>query len=73
MNTCKTCTYWGISYGPDNKGRRDCDAIGLGLEFDSDIAYIDADATDDSGLQATLFTSPNFGCTLHEEKTDEQT
>lgn len=68
MNTCKTCKYWG---GPspiqDNKPN-ECGMICLDVTNSKESAFIDADASDDSGLYAKLMTVHSFGCLLHKHK-----
>lgn len=68
MNTCNTCKYWG-NFSPiqDNKPNQ-CGKIELDIPNSKDPAFIDADASDDSGLYAKLMTVASFGCLLHEPK-----
>lgn len=76
---CKTCKYWikghsgliGVkSKEPLTTGA--CSRIDLDdgspLKGSASIA---ADASDDSGLSASLVTSESFGCVLHEGKFPE--
>lgn len=42
--------------------------IELDMPTSKDQAFIDADASDDSGLYAKLMTVASFGCLLHEPK-----
>jgi hypothetical protein len=37
----------------------------MGRAYASESAYINADATDDTGLSAVMMTKPTFGCILH--------
>lgn len=69
MKTCKNCKYWSDNYNITNNVA-DCGKPNF--DFDKKIQtqfYIKATASDDQGLEATLFTSGDFGCVLHTLKT----
>lgn len=65
MNTCKTCKYWGAGFPVNENTANRCGYIELDVPGSKDHAFIDADASDDSGLYAKFMTTANFGCTLH--------
>jgi len=68
MKTCKNCKYWGnYSHIQDNKPN-ECGKIELDMPNSKDAAFIDADASDDSGLRAKLMTRDSFYCSLHSVK-----
>lgn len=68
MNTCKTCKYWGNGSRVNENTANECGLIELDMPNSKDQAFIDADASDDSGLYAKLMTTSTFGCILHTPK-----
>lgn len=65
---CKNCKYWArkISTGPVVGY---CDKIWIGPEGKEDNTInIDVDVLDDSGLNVTVITGAEFGCTLFTAK-----
>lgn len=68
MNTCKTCKYWGNGSRVNEYTANECCLIELDMPNSKDQAFIDAGASDDSGLYANLMTVAAFGCLLHSPK-----
>jgi len=70
MKTCKTCKWWARNYHPGTNNAADCSFHTMGTPRGdaSGVAYIQASATDNQGLEAEFFTGENFGCTSHAEK-----
>jgi hypothetical protein len=68
MNTCKNCKYWGDRSPIQENKPNECGVICLDIPNSSASAFIDADASDDSGLYANFMTVASFGCLLHEPK-----
>jgi len=60
VGDCKTCKFWGHDYNPDEKGRADCYAF-----HRTEQVKLDIDADDDQGLDATIWTAPDFSCKLY--------
>lgn len=67
-DTCNTCKYWGKNSNGTKTGQRDCNFINMGKSPIDHLAYISVDAYADSGLSATLMTTPTFGCVIHTPK-----
>lgn len=63
MGFCKDCKHWGRLYD------KVCDRQEQ-IQDPSQEFWIDAWASDDTGLSANLVTAPLFGCVQFEEKTD---
>lgn len=68
MNTCQNCKYWGAGFPVNVDTPNKCGLIELDYPNSKDAAFIDADASDDSGLYANLMTTSTFGCILHSTK-----
>lgn len=68
MNACNTCKYWGDGSPIQKDKPNTCGMICLDIPDSKDSAFIDADASDDSGLYAKLMTVASFGCSLHNAK-----
>lgn len=51
--SCKTCLYW--------KDKRYCDYVNI-QDGGNKQFFIDVYVLDDSGLEVTLLTGPDFGC-----------
>lgn len=68
MSTCISCKYWGNLFPPHKDKANTCGMIDLEDSTSKSTAFIDADASDDTGLYAKLKTVANFGCTLHSPK-----
>jgi hypothetical protein len=67
MNRCRTCKFWGVDYD---------DVCDYPRTIMSDATpktqfVIFAEADDESGLMAYLYTGPEFGCIHHSKKEDE--
>ena len=62
MGNCKDCKHWSVW----TKG--ECDRINQIQRDPSTEFWIDADASDDTGLTAMLMTSPMFGCVQFTQK-----
>lgn len=66
MNTCKTCRWWGVVL------EGCCDFVNtIYGEKPSKRFEIVASADDDSNLQASLCTGPDFGCVHHHPNAKE--
>lgn len=81
MPTCKTCRHWSET---DRVGFGRCGGIPMGRDKLVEPDYVEtvfvnddtdelippdgAAAMDGSGYFAAIITGPDFGCTLHEEK-----
>lgn len=66
FNTCKNCKHWRM-FGDNIKGA--CDFIDYTPStIDTHSVFIDANADDDSGLEARLVTGADFGCAAHKPK-----
>lgn len=59
MKNCKSCAFW------DNGT---CDFVDRKLDEDPGRFEIDVRVSDDTGLNATLKTGPDFGCVHHSAK-----
>lgn len=62
MEKCKTCVYW---MGNDTSNMAKCEMIDM---WDGNPVIINVDVSDDSGLNVSFLTSPEFGCSLHKAK-----
>lgn len=67
-NTCSNCRYWGWRHDKRQNNANVCDMISLDESTSKDQAFIDADASDDTGLNAHLLTQGTFYCNLHSKK-----
>ena len=66
MVRCQHCIYWGH---PQHTAKvRQCDMIGWGDTDSTDDAFIDANASDDSGMFANFMTRATFGCAMGKTK-----
>lgn len=61
IGQCKDCMFWGVDYTGV------CSKVGLNSE--DSLFYIGVYADDDQGLDAKLFTTPDFGCLEFRQKT----
>jgi len=68
MNTCKNCKWWGdyIQKSDDvPPSYRGCDYY----DDESDAGFeVVVDICDDTGLEVSLFTGPDFGCIKFQNK-----
>lgn len=67
MNNCSNCKYWGDNRPVQGKAN-ECSKIGIDESTSKDIAFVDADADDDSGMRVKFMTRAEFSCSLHSIK-----
>lgn len=76
MNRCKDCKYWGPwGHWPEPAKTQECAKVGNDILMPNPDSYFEilASADDDSNLQATLRTGPEFGCIQFEPKDHKPT
>jgi len=66
MPRCETCKHWGTAGNYTKDGSKECKRIPAGSEHDGNPAFPAFTWYDDSAL----CTSPDFGCTLHEPRSE---
>lgn len=63
MKRCKTCKYWSIDF---------LSVCAFAEDFSApkaeEVFTIHVHADDDQGLEAHVYTGPEFGCIHHKEK-----
>lgn len=64
---CGNCRFWSNSFVVNKRGYSDCSRE----ESLNSLFFIEATASDDSGLQAYLMTNESFYCSQWEEKQEE--
>ena len=66
MPTCSTCVFWKRTNRLRRKDVNYCDKLTQGDDYSTLV--VDVKVLDDSGLDVTVVTGPNFGCVLHQHK-----
>ncbi len=70
MKTCKTCIFWSSNNIKNNVS--ECLLFDMiMLDNPKNFAYIEANASDDQGLDAVFMTGSDFGCIQHKDKDDD--
>jgi hypothetical protein len=67
-NTCSNCMYWGGGFKVQVNKHNECGQIGLDESDSMEMAFIDVEVADDSGLSGQFKTLGNFSCSLHKLK-----